>query len=131
MVAADLERRRIDDLEYWTIAGALPTSSDAERADRTVHLIPNYDEYTVGYKNREILAADFISPPATDLFLRHIVLVDGLVSGGWRNVNTPKRHVIEVRLAVDRTPRIERGIERAAAEYGRVNDVAVTVEYPS
>jgi hypothetical protein len=131
LAADEVERHEIDALEYWSIAGALRTPSDDARAARAVHLLPNYDEYTVGYKNRENLAADFTSPPADGLFLRHIVLVDGLVSGGWRNVNAPGRHVIEVRLAIERDPRIERGIERAAAEYGRVNDVAVTVEYPS
>ena len=54
-----------------------------------------------------------------------------MVCGGWRNVNSPKEHLIEVRLAIERTPEIDAGIQAAAEWYGRVNGVAVRVEYPS
>src|SRR5262249_10111633 len=97
----ELEMVVLDGLEYWS-AGAPRAATGAERARRDVHLLPNYDEYSVGYKHRQTIAAEFSLPPAEDLFYRHIVLVDGLVAGGWRNVNAPAEHVLEIRLAVDR-----------------------------
>jgi hypothetical protein len=127
----ELERVTLDDgLEYWS-AGAPIVATAAERRARDIHLLPNYDEYFVGYKHRASISAEFVLPPAGDLFFRHIVLADGLVVGGWRNVSTTAEHTLEVRLAVPRTARIERGIEVAADWYGRVNGVAVRIEYPS
>ena len=59
------------------------------------------------------------------------MLVDGVVCGGWRNENSPKEHLIEIRLATERTTAVDAGIQAAAEWYGRVNGVAVRVEHPS
>ena len=120
-----------DGLDVWWAADAAGPATASARAARRVHLLPNFDEYTVAYRDRENLKSPQVVRPFEDRLNRHIVLVDGLVSGGWRNVNSPKEHVLEVRLAIERTPEIDSGIEAAAEWYGRVYGVAVRVEHPS
>lgn len=133
IAAADdlLEHGEADGLDAWWVAGAEKPAPASIRAARRVHLLPNFDEYTVAYRDRENLKSALAVRPFEDRLNRHIVLVDGLVSGGWRNVNSAKVHLIEVRLVIERTPEIEAGIRAAAEWYGRVNGVAVRVEYPS
>ncbi len=120
-----------DGLDVWWVTDMRSPATASDRAARRVHLLPNFDEYTVAYRDRENLKSALVDRPFEDRLNRHIVLVDGLVCGGWRNVNSPKEHVIEVRLAIERTRDIDAGIQAAAEWYGRVNGVAVRVEYPS
>jgi hypothetical protein len=51
------------------------------------HLLPNYDEYFIGYKDRsaigERLRANGVSVPEGALFA-HIAFIDGQVVGGWK-----------------------------------------------
>ena len=126
-----LEGARIDGLDYWWEAGAGESATASDRAARRVHLLPNYDEYTVAYRDRENLKSPLVNRPFEDRLNRHIVLVDGVVCGGWRNENSSKEHLIEIRLATERTTAVDAGIQAAAEWYGRVNGVAVRVEHPS
>ena len=96
-----------------------------------MHLLPELDEYTVAYRDRENLKSPLVDRPFEDRLNRHIVLVDGVVCGGWRNVNSPKEHVIEVGRRSSARPEVDAGVQAAAEWYGRVNGVAVRVEYPS
>ncbi len=133
IAAADdvLAHGEADGLDVWWVTGADGPATASDRAARRVHLLPNFDEYTVAYRDRENLKSALVDRPFEDRLNRHIVLVDGLVSGGWRNVNSAKEHVLEIRLAIERDPEIDAGIQAAADRYGLVNGVAVRVEYPS
>ena len=126
-----LESARVDGRECWWEAGAGEPAATSDRLARRVHLLPNFDEYTVAYRDRENLTSPLVDRPFEDRLNRHIVLVDGVVGGGWRNENSSKEHLIEVRLATEPTPEVDAGIRAAADWYGRVNGVTVRVEYPS
>jgi hypothetical protein len=133
IAAADdvLAHGEADGLDVWWVTGANDPATASDRLARRVHLLPNFDEYTVAYRDRENLKSALVDRPFEDRLNRHVVLVDGLVSGGWRNVNSPKEHVLEVRLATERSAEIAAGVQAAAEWYGRVNGVSVRVEYPS
>src|SRR6266849_3255479 len=81
---AALERQAIDGKDYWSGAGPVPS----RKAATIAHLLPNFDEYTVGYRDRSALThADRRFEPGFFSFgsiLSNIVIVDGLVRGAWR-----------------------------------------------
>jgi hypothetical protein len=66
-----------------------------------VHLLPGFDEYVLGYKDRSaILAPEHsgaIVPGGNGVF-RPTIVVDGEVSGTWRRANSGGRVVIEPTL---------------------------------
>src|SRR5260370_14163903 len=70
--------------DYWFDAAARPRG----KATMVAHLLPNYDEYTVAYRDRaEILHAG--RPLDAKLFsfgsiLSNVVTVGGRVCGSWR-----------------------------------------------
>ncbi len=90
-------------------------------AGRSVHLLPGFDEYLLGYRNRGVaLAPDHarrIVPGGNGMFLPTLV-VDGRVRGAW------KRVIAKGSVAVTASPfevlgRAETGALAAAAErYG-------------
>ena len=65
-----------------------------------MHLLSNYDEYLIAYKDR----SDFMGPdavrklgPPERVFAAHFALEDGLLIGGWRRELSTRK----VRIAID------------------------------
>ena len=62
----------------------------AKQADTTilsplVHLLPNYDEYLIAYKDRSAAGQVVLDKaPAPDDFFYHFVTLDGQLVGGWK-----------------------------------------------
>ncbi len=82
--APKLVSERIDGREYWMSEDA---PCHAARDEPGVHLLPGFDEYLLGYKDRgAVLAAEHaprIVPGGNGVFLPTIV-VGGQVVGTWR-----------------------------------------------
>ena len=79
-----LVSQKIDGKEYWTAAD---TPDHTARNGSGVHLLPAFDEYLLGYKDRgaALTAEDALKviPGKNGIFLPTIV-VDGMVVGTWK-----------------------------------------------
>ncbi|MDP3177956.1 MAG: winged helix DNA-binding domain-containing protein, partial [Spirochaetaceae bacterium] len=116
-----LESATIDDIEYWWESRATTPQTTKKRPPR-VDLLPGFDEYILGYKNRDaVLSPAFserICPGGNGVFAPTIV-VDGEVRGTW------KRSILKNRVRVALSPFSTlsapslRLAEKAAAAYGR------------
>ncbi|MFN8564436.1 MAG: winged helix DNA-binding domain-containing protein [Anaerolineae bacterium] len=80
---SQLERAVVDGKTYW-LAPPPHTYTDASP---TAYLLPNYDEYTVSYKDRSA----FYNPIHDDkagarenFLFNHAIIIDGQVVGSWR-----------------------------------------------
>ena len=77
-----LERVTIEKRDYWQT----PDAPNASRAN-TVHLLPNYDEFFIGHKDRSAIGRRLGSHAlvlGADFWVAHVVVVDGQLVGGWR-----------------------------------------------
>jgi hypothetical protein len=103
LAGAALEHRVVEGKDYWSDAAADGVSSAAVVA----HLLPNFDEYTVGYRDRSALmpAAGRFDPSLFSFgsILSNVVTVDGVVRGAWRRSSTRSSTLIEVRLSEELT----------------------------
>jgi hypothetical protein len=81
MVKGELTKVTIDGQDYWF--GATPP--DNHLPTPLAHLLPVYDEYTVGYKDRSaILRPDFAArPDSGNGIFRSPILIDGEIAGTW------------------------------------------------
>ena len=109
-------------------------TSRASSTGRTVHLLPNFDEYTVAYRDREEMvdAAHGFDP---DLFafrsmLSNVVTVRGRIRGSWRRVETRGAARLAIRLQGQFDQLDERDLAAAVAAYQRFlgRPVELTVE---
>ena len=83
-----------------------------------VHLLPNYDELLVSFRDRVDAMDPGLPPPArvAQVILAHIIVRDGLVVGGWRRIDEGS----SVRLVPDElVPFDERSQEVLAAAVQR------------
>ena len=96
-IAGDhLEAYEFEGKQYWFDA-ALPSS----RAAAGAHLLPNFDEYTVGYADRSAMLHP-VHPFRPELFsfasiLANVVMLAGQVVGAWRRAAGRSELQVEVR----------------------------------
>lgn len=99
-------------------------------AARSTRLLPAFDEYLVGYKNRSAVidARDARKALPGGGVLRPTIVIDGIVRGIWRRKILKDKIVIETNTfdALDKSQR--KGIEQAAARLGAFLGKPVSVE---
>lgn len=101
-----------DDTTYWWRETALPRA----RPHPSLNLLPAFDEYTVGYADREALAATRRSKMS---LLSPSVLLNGRVIGTWKRTFTKDRVTVTPSLACGISAREAAALEATAVDYGR------------
>ena len=82
MSGRELERVTLGTEDYW-IAAAAPRPPRTSSA----HLLPNYDEYFIGYRNRSAVAerlGDSTAITGGNALIPYVIVVDGQLVGTWR-----------------------------------------------
>jgi len=111
---------------YWHAPAAPPP----RRRGKPVHLLPNYDEYLIAYKERSAVSErdpfrDF--GRGDNLFANHFVLVDGRLVGGWRRLFEKKTAIVELRLPVALGAVERKALKAAADRFGAFLDLPARV----
>ena len=114
--ARQLESASVDGKTYWRVAGRRA----APLARPVVRLLPNYDEQLIAYRYRGNAVDAVVSPrPGRGVFDGHLVLIDGLLVGGWRRDLGASQVQVSVKL-LRRLSRAERrALGEEAARYAR------------
>jgi len=125
MAGRRLRRDEIAGDAYWSDA-----DHDGNVRSRGIaHFLPNFDEYTVAYRDRSALLDPKVPfdgkafayyRDATPMggILSNVVTIDGRVRGAWARTRTPKLVRLEVRPLARLSPAEAAGIRRAAAGFG-------------
>ena len=119
----DLVREEFKGKTYWRS----PASQGSQREPTSVHLLPNYDEYFIAYKDRSSLLHP-ASAPQTVLW-GHVVIVDGQAVGGWRRQVSKGRTTITVRLLVTLHKKHMRALEAAGQRYAQFTGMPVELVF--
>ena len=102
---------------FWFSAAESATQPEAStRPTPTAYLLPNYDEYTIGYKDH---AAVFDTSKMAQLIFAHTVILDGQVAGTWKRTLRKREVVIELNTFTKLTKAQSRLIGAAAKRYGK------------
>lgn len=127
LARSGLLREVIGDKTYWFAPSKTPTKVK----DPTIHLLPNYDEYLIAYRDHSaslIAPTNMDSAALYDMLARHIVVLNGRVVGGWRGTNKKNEVHIETKLLTPLTGAQAEGVHTAAERYSRFLGLPVTVE---
>lgn len=115
---SEFENEQIENKTYWF---PLTTPPPAPKIP-TIHLLPNYDEYFIGYQDRSafMLGAKKLDlrPGSTDLNF-HILVRDGQIIGGWRRTLTKNTVQVELMPLTDLTKTDHRALAAALTTYGK------------
>jgi hypothetical protein len=125
MVKSQFQQEGMNGQAYW-----FPDSMrDAEVKSPTVYLLPNYDEYFVGLKDRSAIGevagrANILKDNPS--VMAHVIILDGQMVGGWKRT-FEKKEVIVALDPIKKLTRPEKQAVAAAAErFGKF--LGLTVE---
>ena len=122
---SSLVRETYEGKAYWSAA----TDQTHGRWTRVAHLLPNYDECFVGFRDRSAFAGRVrpLRPKGrVDALMGHVVFLDGEIVGGWRRA-LGKRAELELQLMVDLSRSERTLVERAARRLGEFLGLPVHV----
>jgi hypothetical protein len=105
-----------NDQTYWLANSVSP----AREKSPTAHLLPNYDEYFIGFRDRSAIGATARQAgvrPDDPSLIAHIILLDGQIVGGWRRTVTKNAVILERNIFTDLTRAQERALVREVDRY--------------
>jgi hypothetical protein len=127
LVRSELAREELDGRDYWRARSSFPVAEAAPGA----FLLPNFDEYLVGYADRS--AALDGRTAGREMSMRAVlgntILVGGRIAGAWKRVF--KKGAVEVSLELFRELSIAEAeaVEAAVLRYGQFVGMEVHVKW--
>jgi winged helix DNA-binding protein len=110
LVGKAIERSQVGGTDYWS----MPSVQPARPRAAVVHLLPTYDEYLIGYKDREVIGSSRLT--MSSQFTNHLV-IDGVVAGVWKGIAGKNGLAIDTQLRRRLTAAERSALDRAAARY--------------
>jgi DNA glycosylase AlkZ-like len=111
ILGSDLQREQTEGQTHWFAPSALSARQTIEMA----HLLPNYDEYAVGYQGYDAL---FQGLGAERLVYRHALVIEGQVAGGWKRGLTKSAASVELKTLTPLGEVQRQAVSSAADRYG-------------
>ena len=118
-IAGELTQEVAGGLTYWFAPGRAPSP----RRQPVARLLPNYDEYLIAHRDREIVLGDR-RLGRKDRFSYHLIL-DGRVAGSWRPRTGAREIVVEVAAYSRPSSAWTAAIAAEAGRYGRFRSLPV------
>lgn len=122
-------RDQLDELEVEGVTYFM--RQGLEPAGRAVHLLPGFDEYLLGYSDRNAPLAGMHSTaivPGGNGVFRPTVVVDGEVVSAWRRARKAKRVVVTLDPFRPISAGAVRGIRTALARYAQFLETEVELD---
>ncbi len=125
LAGGHLVQQTVDGRTYWFAPPAPPARAPAPAA----YLLPNYDEYIVGYTDRSAVfepVAHGLDPRGNILF-SHTIVVGGRVVGTWKRTLKKDAVVLETKLLAPLSEAVTQAVAAATARYGAFLELPVVV----
>jgi hypothetical protein len=122
----DLETVTLGGQQYW-IAAAAPRPA---RSSRTAHLLPNYDEYFIGYRDRSAIAdrlghAKWVMGGTA--LIPYVIVAGGQLVGVWRRTLDPDGAVVTLALTSRLSEAETKGLHAAVQRFSKFLGAPVEV----
>lgn len=125
-----LTHATIEDHVYW-LPRETPALSSGEPA---VHLLPGFDEYVLGYRDRRAVLDPVHAPrvcPGSSGMFNPTLVVDGQVRGVWKRTRRKAAVVIEVAPFRPLIPSENQALSAATERYGAFLGLPATLLNPA
>ena len=132
MLKPKLEYEVIDGQTYWFVESVMPAKAASARA----YLLPIYDEYVMGYKDRSAMlgALEREKFNAGGVAFDNLIVIDGMLVGSWKRTLSRRDVNIETNINARLTKAEQKAVAAAAAEFGRflgLSPIVIQTENPA
>jgi hypothetical protein len=121
----------IDNQTYW-LTPPPPIPNPRPPTPNIVHLLPDYDELVMGYKDRSALMDPALLAKAgtvLDIAFSPPLLIDGKIAGKWKRLVKSKEVIVTVSPLAPLTEPQTRAVTAEAERFGRFVDLPVTLSF--
>ncbi|MDQ3929798.1 MAG: winged helix DNA-binding domain-containing protein, partial [Chloroflexota bacterium] len=127
MVGPQLVRETANGQTYW-LAESAPSHQEPSP---TAHLLPNYDEYSVSYRDRSALVdrSSEKQDPRDTFYLGNLVVIDGRAAGSWKRTLHKGVVALTIRPITRLTTAQHEAVSIAANQYGAFLGMPVDLSY--
>ena len=118
MVKSQFTQEEIDGKKYWFARSMKQAKVNSPLA----HLLPNYDEYFIGFKDRNAIGAVIRQSKVSvsnSAFLAHLITIDGQLVGGWKRILEKNRVIVILNPVVNLSKTESREIKNVADRFGK------------
>jgi len=120
-----------EDINGQTLWFREPKSTPAGKL-LTAHLLPNYDEYFIGFKDRsaigEVIKKANLAKDDS-MLIANLILLNGQVIGGWRRALKKETVILELKPINKPTKNEKEAIEHEAEKFGDFLGVSSTIAW--
>jgi hypothetical protein len=117
----NLIEEKVSDTTYWLADGAAPAKVKSPNAKSTfsVHLLPGFDEYLLGYTDRSLILQKVHNASVihSNGIFKPTVVVDGQIVGTWGRRVVKGKVVVTPTTFAPMTAREQRAVEEATERY--------------
>ena len=96
-------------------------------ATPTAWLLPNYDEYFIAYKDRDLVLHGAPSNLGTRPEFAHLLSIDGRLTGTWKRTLSPRAAGVELRTFRPLTKAEHTAVDKAVKRYAEFLELPVTL----
>jgi hypothetical protein len=124
LLGKEVQRVSVDGEDYWLVEREVP------KAGPSAHLLPNYDEYFIGFKDRSAIGhriGGTASVTGGNVLIPNVVVVDGQLVGAWKRSFEKTGAVVELDVVSKLTKREEARVATAARAFGMFLELPVTI----
>ena len=131
MLKPKLAHEVIDGQTYWFAQSPMPPKAPS----KTAHLLPIYDEYVMGYKDRSamlsVLERDKFD--AGSIAFDNIIVIDGMLVGSWKRTLSKREVSIETNFNAQLTKAEQKAVAASTAQFGKflgLSPLVISTENP-
>lgn len=112
-----LEHEVVDGQTYWFTESALPKRGPS----KTAQLLPIYDEYVMGYKDRNAILGLLEEEKITggSIAFDNIIVIDSMLVGSWKRTLSKNEVLVETNFNIPLTKTEQRAVTATVERYGK------------
>jgi hypothetical protein len=127
LAGTSLESETVEGQRYW-VGSSVPATG---RSSPGAHLLPNFDEYSVGFRDRSAITHRLkklgLEAP-TAAVLGNVIVVDGQMVGFWKRTLNRDAVAVELNLLLRVTTTERKAVAAAAQRYGEFIELPVRIQ---
>ncbi len=124
LIKSQIESEVLGNQTYW-----FNTSTPVRKSSPTAYLLPNYDEYTVGYTDRSAIFDEVHTDKldSRESILAQMILIEGHIAGTWKRTVKKDEVIIQLAPFIPLKKAQEQAVRGAIQNYSRFLGMPVTV----
>lgn len=122
-----IERVSLGGTDYWMAVDQPPPPRG-----RSAHLLPNYDEYFIGHRDRSAIGTrlgDVASVMGGSALVPNVIIVDGQLVGTWKRAVNANTMVVELHPTGLLATEEKRRIASAAMDFGQFHGLSIDLRW--